>query len=116
MIPVIILAGAVALGAVVLAKFWKEINEWISRIWKKLPPHVKEHLQGAKAFLERVEATVKNVFYYYSYNNETEKWTETVVSRQVDPESIPQDIREKMRERNNLEITDDVKQMLTVTA
>ncbi len=116
MIPVIILAGAAVIGAVVLAAFWKEIRAWLGKVWEKLPPVVKEQLQGAKAYLEKVESTMKNVFYYYSYDKEKQQWTETVVSREVSPQSIPEDILKKMNDRAKLDITSDVEQQLTLAA
>lgn len=108
MIPLVIMAGLAIAGAVVLAVFWEEIRAWMSRVWEKLPPNVKEQFQGAKAYLERIESTIKNVFYYYSYNKQTQQWTETVVGREVSLQSIPEDIQKKMKGSSKVDITSDV--------
>lgn len=115
MIPLVVLGGMAVATAVVLAIFWKEIRAWLARVWEKLPPNIKEQLQGAKAYLEKIESAVKNVFYYYSYNKQTLKWTETVISREVDPQSIPKDIADKMKRHDKLDITEDVEKQLLVT-
>ena len=54
MIPVAYLVGAAVIGAVVVTAFWKEIVAWLKRVWAKLPDPVKDNLQGAKAYLEKV--------------------------------------------------------------
>lgn len=112
MIPVVWLVGAAVVGAVVVAAFWKEIAAWLKRVWEKLPPVVKQTLQGAKSFIEKVAAAVRNVWYYYSYNQETQKWTETVVSREVDESSIPKEIRAKMKGSSKIDITDEAEGQL----
>ncbi len=116
MIPLIWLAGAAVVGAVVLAAFWKEIVAWIEKIYAKLPPSIKENLQGAVAFVERVAGAIKNIMNYYSYNEKTEKWTETVVSREVDENQIPKHIREKLKTQNKADITDELQEKLELTA
>lgn len=112
MIPVLLLGAALIGGAVVLAVFWKDIAAWVSRVWEKLPASVKENLQGAKAFVQKLDATFKNVMNYYSYDQKTQKWTETVVSKEVDQSQIPADILKKFKAKSKIDITDDVQEKL----
>ena len=115
MIPLIWLAGAgiaAVAGAVVLVAFWKEIVAWVDKVMAKLPPSVRENLQGAVAFVERVAGAIKNLMNYYSYDEQTQKWTETVVSREVDESQIPKHIREKMKAQSKVDITDDLQEQL----
>lgn len=117
MIPLLLLGAAALTATVVLVAFWKEIKQFIQRVWEKLPPIIKQQLQGAKVFIQRIARVVKNLFYYYSYNKESQKWTETVVSREVDPNSIPEDIMKKMQQGNTekVDISDEYEQQMMLT-
>ena len=112
MIPLILL-GMAAAGAIALAVFWKEIVAWVKRVIERLPESVKRNLQGATAFVEKVVGVIKNIMNYYSYDGQTKKWTETVVSREVDPSQIPKNIREKMEQGSRkVDISDELQEKL----
>lgn len=111
MIPFVLL-GAAAVGAVALALYWKELVAWLKRVHDKLPESVKRNLQGATAFVHKLGGVVKNIMNYYSYNEKTEKWTETVVSKEVNESDIPKEIREKMAKTAKVDITDKVQEKL----
>lgn len=111
MLPLLLLAGGVALG-ITVAIYWKNITAWLERIWEKLPPIVKDYLQGALAFVRRIGDTVKNIVKYYSYNEETKKWNETVVTQEVDESTIPESIRKKLDYSSEVETTDDLQREL----
>lgn len=116
MIPLVLLGVALAAGAVALAVFWKEIVGWIKRVYEKLPASIKQNLQGAVAFVERIAGVIKNIMNYYSYNEETQKWTETTVSREVDESQIPKHIREKVKVNAKVDITDELQEKLELVA
>lgn len=111
MIPFILL-GAAAVGAVALALYWREIVAWLKRVYEKLPASVKQNLQGATAFVQKLGGVVKNIMNYYSYNEKTEKWTETVVSKEVNESDIPKHIREKIAKTAKVDITDEMQEKL----
>lgn len=115
MIPFILLGAALAGGAIVLAVFWKEIVSWVKRVMDRLPDSVKKNLEGVTAFVEKLKGVVKNIMNYYSYDQKTEKWTETVVSREVDPSQIPKNIREQMERRSKVDISDEFQEKLELT-
>lgn len=115
MLPLLLLAGGVALG-ITVAIYWKNIKAWLERIWEKLPPIVKDYLQGALAFVRRIGDTVKNIVKYYSYNEETKKWNETVVTQEVDESTIPDHIRRKVQSTSQeVDITDEMEKELSLT-
>ncbi len=119
MIPLVWLAGAAVgalVGGAIIAAFWKEIVGWIKKVVDKLPPSVRQNLQGAMAFVEKVAGALKNIMNYYSFNEETQKWTETVVSREVDESSIPEHIREKVKLSAKVDITDELQEKLELVA
>lgn len=116
MLPVLLLAGA-ALAGVAIAVYWKEISAWLKRIWDKLPPAIKNHLKGALSFVQRIGNTARNIMKYYSYNEETKKWNETIVTTEVDESTIPDKFR-KMAEYGNsqeVETTDDLEKELQMS-
>ena len=111
MLPLIwIVAGAAAIG--VLALFWKEIKAWIDRIYQKLPESIQENLKGLMAFVQKIEDTVKNIIVYYSYREDTQQWTETTVSRVVDPSTVPKHILKKSTQMKKVDITNDLQKEL----
>lgn len=116
MIPLILLAGATIAG-VAVAVYWKEISAWLKRIWDKLPPTIKQHLQGALSFVKRIGTTALNIMKYYSYNEETKKWSETIVSTEVDESTVPEKFRRKTGYTSNQEIetTDDLEKELSMS-
>lgn len=111
MLPLLLLAGGALIGAGI-AIYWKEIAAWLKRIYEKLPPIIKQYLQGALSFIQRIGNTFKNVMKYYSYNEETKKWTETVVSTEVDESKIPAKFRNKLKSTIEVETTDDLEKEL----
>ena len=83
MIPLLWLAGAAVvgiIGGVAIAVYWKKIIAWIEKVYEKLPSAIQQELQGAMAFLRKVDEIYTNVMKYYSYTEQTEEWTETIVS------------------------------------
>ncbi len=116
MIPFLLLGAVAVVGAVALAAFWKEIVQWIKKVYNKLPDSVKQNLQGAKAFLEKLGTAIKNIMKYYSYNENTEKWTETTTEREVSEDEVPKEFLEKMKYKSKLDITDDVQEKLELVA
>lgn len=116
MIPLLLLGALFVGGAVVLVAFWEEIKKWMANVWETLPDSVKKNLQGVKAFVEKIAKTVSNIINYYSYNKKTQKWTETSVSREVDPSEIPKDILAKMQGKSKVDISDEFKEQLELVA
>lgn len=116
MLPVLLLAG-VALAGVAIAVYWKEINAWLKRIWEKLPPVVKNQLKGALSFVKRIGNTAHNIMKYYSYNEETKKWNETIVTTEVDESTVPAKFRNMAGYSQNQEVetTDDLEKELKLT-
>lgn len=112
MLPLIWIVAGAAVAVGVIALFWKEIKAWIDRIYQKLPPSIQENLKGLMAFVQKIDDTYKNIMVYYSYHEDTQKWTETTVSRLVDPNTIPKLILKKSQQIAKVDITDDLQKEL----
>lgn len=111
MIPVLLLGG-LALAGIALAAYWKEIANWLKRIWQKLPSSIKDRLQGAVALVRKIGDTFKNVMKYYSYDKDTKKWSETVVTKEVNESEIPDHIRSRLIKQNETDISEDLEEQL----
>jgi hypothetical protein len=104
-----LVAGTV--GAIVVV-FWKDIVIWFQKIWAKLPDSVKKQFQGVKALLEKTGELVKSIAKYYSHDEKTDQWTETVVSKQVDPNEVPEEFRSKLKTQRAIDISSDLEEQL----
>ena len=102
MIPLLWVAGAAlvgVVGGVAIAAYWKEIIGWIEKVYAKLPSNIQQDLQGAMAFIRKLDDIFTNIMKYYSYSEQTQEWTETTVSQTVDPSKVPDSIKQKMKAR-----------------
>ena len=102
----LILAG-IAAGAVILA-FWGEIREFFKKAWNALPREITDNLQGVIAIAQAVDGIVTSTFKYYSYDNETESWNETIVSKTVTTDDIPEHIKQRLQTGQEVDFTNDM--------
>ncbi len=116
MLPVLLLAGG-ALLATGIALYWKNISNWLKRIWEKLPRRVKDTLQGALSFVKKAVDTVYNIMKYYSYDEDTKQWNETVVTTEVSENDVPEHIRNRVNAnvQREIETTDELQEKLEMT-
>lgn len=114
MIPVLLLGG-VALAGIAIAVYWKEIGAWLKRIWEKLPASVRNNLKGAVALAKRIGSTFKNIMKYYAFDSNTNKWSETVVTKEVNESDIPKHIRERLQRTDEVDISSDLQEKLEMT-
>lgn len=112
-IGLFLLAGAVT-GAVVIT-FWKEIREWFIDVWHKLPSQLRQDLKGVLAFVQKIDNIITAAIKYYSYNKGTNEWNETIVSKIVSTNDIPDHIRRRLSEGKELDITNDFRKELDLT-
>lgn len=109
-----LLIGGAVLGIALIA-FWQEIKDWFIKVWDKLPIEVKEDLKGVLAFAKKVDDLVMSIMKYYSYNAITNQWNETIVSKQITSNDIPEHIRNRLRQGNEIDITEDLSKELKLT-
>lgn len=113
MIPVLLIAGlaGVAVG-VAVAVFWKQIAAALKKIYDILPPQIKKELEGVVTLVRKVSDVIKNIFKSYSYNREKKEWTETVHSKTVSADQVPEHIRKRVQQEKEVDISDEVQQHL----
>lgn len=102
------LAGATV--GVAVAVFWQEIREFFIASFKKLPTEIQRDLQGVVALARAIDNIMMTTFKYYSYNQMTQSWNETINTRNINANDVPEHI--KMRAQANqgqdIDITQDV--------
>ena len=89
-----IISGLALIG---LSLYWKNIVQWIGRVWQKLQERIQGTIEGVKTFVVKTAEGFKNSTKYYSRNKITEEWEETVILKSVDESEIPKAILQKMR-------------------
>ncbi|MFQ9513863.1 MAG: hypothetical protein ACLR19_09535 [Clostridia bacterium] len=92
-----IISGLALLAGI--AVYWRNVVQWIERVWNKLQERMKASIEGVKTFIVKTKDGFKNSIKYYSRNKITEEWQETVVLKPVDENEIPKEILEKLKHR-----------------
>ena len=108
-----LLAGAAVGAAVVI--FWKDIREFFIKSWNALPQDVRHDLHGVVAFAQKIDAKMMSMLNYYSYNVGTNEWSETIVTKTITANDIPEHIRNRMQTGQKVNITDDLQKELKLT-
>lgn len=114
-----LLIGGAILGAALVA-FWQEIKDWFIKIWHKLPTQIKDDLKGVLVFAKEITTNaahniIRCTMKYYSYNAITNQWNETIVSKQITSNDIPEHIKNRLKQGNEIDITDDLSKELKLT-
>lgn len=89
-----ILAGLALVG---IALYWRNIIEWIGRVWEKLQQRIQGNIEGVRTFIVKTKEGFKNETKYYSRNKITEEWEETVILKSVDESEIPRSILQNIK-------------------
>lgn len=93
--------------------FFKKV---ISVIQTTIIPALKKAfgalLQGIKTFIEKICESYKEVENGYAYDREVDKWKVRTYEREISPEEVPADIREKIESEKKVDTTDRVEKEL----
>lgn len=117
-ISLAVIAGTFAVGAVVgvvVVKYWDNIKSWIKKIWEKLPIKIKKNLQGATSFVKRLGNSFSNIMNYYSHDEKLNQWSITTFTQEVDEDTIPEHIRAKLKQKNEVDTTQDLERELKIS-
>ena len=102
----LILAG-IAAGVAVLA-FWSEIRDFFKRAWNALPIEITQNLQGVVAVAKMIDGKITTALKYYSYNLETQSWNESIASKVVTTDEIPDHIKQRLQLGHEVDYTNDL--------
>ena len=96
MISIALILALTTVAITALAKFWKNIVEWIKKAAKKVEDVLKVAVAGTRTFISKVAGSFKNKSKYYYQNKVTNEYEEVVYTKEVDPSEIPSDIKAKL--------------------
>ena len=101
-----IIAGAALIaGTSLLAAFWNDITEWLKRAFIKVREVVQAAVLGTKVFIQRFRQAFKEVSKHYSKKGL--KWQETIVTKEISANEVPDEIKQKLANCSEADITDD---------
>lgn len=106
MLSIIALAGAAIIGVGLVAIFWNSIKDWLLRAAQKVNEIISGIVYGAKVFIRKLSEGYKEISKHYSKNGT--QWEETIVTRTVSPEDVPDDIKEKASMYEDCDITHEM--------
>ncbi|MCI8404738.1 MAG: hypothetical protein HFE49_07520 [Clostridia bacterium] len=104
-----------ALAVAGLSIYWKNIVQWIQRVWQKLQERIQGVIEGVKTFILKTKEGFKNSTKYYSRDKITEEWQETVVLKPVDESEIPKAILQRIKSCSIGSEIETTEELLTLT-
>lgn len=96
MIPILIVAGLALAGAVVYT-FWDEIKKYLKQAYEKIKEVLSATIVGVTTYLQTRDLVegVKAAYKFYS-KNKAGKWQETVLTKTISAQDVPEHIRRKL--------------------
>lgn len=115
MIPVLLVAGAALLGAVIYT-FWDEIVQFAVKVYQLLPDRIKKRIQGFVAVIKKIGKKLINVIKNYAYDPVEKQWTEHTTEKVVSAKDVPEHIRKAVENSKEFDISEDVREQLELSA
>lgn len=99
----------VAVGALV-AVFWKDIVGWLQRAAEAVKKVVGKIANGVTVAVKKVYDGMKEISRHYTKTGT--QWQETIVSRTISENDVPEEIRRKAEREEEADITNDLSEQL----
>jgi hypothetical protein len=78
------------------AAFWREIKSWMIRTAENVEKVTGQVVLGQKLFFKRSEDMIKQISKNYSKNIINNIWQETIVTRQISEDEMPEEVTNKV--------------------
>lgn len=114
MILTSLIIGAAIAGLSAVA-FWKDLAYWLKRGWEKLPESLKNDLKGVVTSVMNTAGTIFNIIKYYTYSQNKNQWTETIVRKECSIHDVPQHIRNRIAYEAEIDTTQELKEKLELS-
>ena len=97
------------LGACLLSEFWNDITEWVKRQLERIKRTV---VKGVKVFIKKVREFYQEIVKIY--RQEGGEWIERTEIREkkIPEDEVPKEIRDKARNGNETDITEEYEEQL----
>lgn len=110
MIPFILVAALLAGAAAVAVTFWDQIKKFLALAVEKVKQIIGATIIGVAAYIqtENWREGIKAFYKFYSKNTEGQ-WQESVVTKTVSAEEVPEHIRKKLeKDSGPIDISKDL--------
>lgn len=98
MIPLILLGGLLAGAAIAVAvTFWDQIKKFLQLAFNKVKKVLSAAIIGVATYIETADwrESIKVAYKFYS-KDEIGRWQETITTKTISPEEVPENIRRKL--------------------
>ncbi len=109
-ITVVAFIGAAATLVATLAEYWQELVEWVKKCINAVKKLIEGIVYGFKVFITKVSEAIKEISKHYS--KEGNQWTETIQTRVISADEVPDEILAKARYNKETDITEDMEEQL----
>lgn len=103
----LLLGAGLLLGGSLLTRFWNDIIEWLKRAVDKVAEVIVGVVYGCTVFIKKLLEGVQEISKHYSKRNDG-KWEETVVTKQISEDQVPEEIRRKAVYNKEVEVTKEL--------
>jgi ABC-type proline/glycine betaine transport system permease subunit len=112
MIPLLLLGGLLAAGAAIVAvTFWDQIKKYLQMALTKVKQVLSAAIVGVAAYVQSGDwrEGIRAAYKFYS-KDEKGMWQETVTTKTITADEVPERIRKMMeRGHDEIDITDELK-------
>lgn len=102
MIPLLLLGGLLAGAAIAVAvTFWDQIKKFLHLAFNKVKKVLSAAIVGVATYIETENwrESMRVAYKFYS-KDEIGRWQETVTTKTISPEEVPENIRKKLERAN----------------
>ena len=101
MIPVLLLGGLLV-ASVVAITFWDQIKKYLSLAFERVKKVITATIVGVAAYVQtgNLREGIKAAYKFYS-KNERGMWQESVVTKEITAEELPEHIRKKLEKTDS---------------
>ncbi len=101
MIPLILLGGLLIGATVIAVTFWDQIKKYLGLAYKKLKEILAAAIVGVAAYVQTNNWREGIKAFYKFYSKDTAgQWQETMTTKTITAEEVPEHIRRKLEASN----------------
>lgn len=107
----LVMGITVIAGIGVVAAFWNDIVDFIKDTVEKVSRTLNRFVYGTKVFLKKLQEGIQEILKQYSKDGEI--WTEITTTRTIPESEVPEEIRNKARYEQEVDITQELELQVT---
>ena len=110
LIPSVVILGVSAIALLKLPKYWRKLIQWVKKSIKDIK------IGGFLHFLNKQKDSVVQII--KKYIKKKDQWEETVITREISENEVPEDILRKaaLQEGEDVDFTTEFKEELSLVS